>query len=257
MLRTLADTTRPAHAAVLAAAFIVGVTSPAFAVTASELVARADRLIDVPEASVESLQQAVLLYGEAARLEPARAATRVKQAAAALEAGEATVSDPLRWYELGRQAAERAIVLDDGNAQAHFLVAAHRGQIAKRRLVAPSIVGELEDHLRRCLDLSPRHARALHMMGRLLQDTPLLLRPYLKGSRADVERYLVASVAADPNFPQARLDLAELYRGRGRIAQARVQAQAVIDMTRPTNPRTWRDTHRPAAEALIKKLAPD
>jgi tetratricopeptide (TPR) repeat protein len=228
--------------------------APALGLTASELVAQADRLVAVPDASPESLQQAVRLYGEAVALEPARADIRVKQATAALEAGDATTGDPLRWYEIGAQAAERAIALDDGSAQAHFLLAAHRGQIAKRRLVAPSIVGELETHLLRTLALNPRHARALHMMGRLLQDTPVLLRLYLKGSRADAERYLIASVEADPNFPQARLDLAEHYRSRGQIARARAQAQAVLDLTRPTNPRTWRETHRPAAEALLKKL---
>jgi tetratricopeptide (TPR) repeat protein len=241
----------------VSAVLLVGAlaVSPALALTASELVARADRLVEVPDASLESLQQAVRLYGEAVRLEPARADIPVKQAAAALEAGDATTSDPLRWYELGAQAAERAIALDDGNAQAHFLLAAHRGQIARRRLVAPSVVAELEAHLLRALALNPRHARALHMMGRLLQDTPWLLRPYLKGGRADVERFLVAAVEADPNFPQGRLDLAEHYRSRGQIARARAQGQAVIDMTHPTNPRTWRETHRPAAEALLKKLS--
>lgn len=243
--------------AAIAGALIVATASvvPAFAATASELVAQADRLVEAPDASVESLQQAVLLYAEAARLEPARADIRLKQAAAALEAGDATASDPLRWYELGRQAAERAVALDNGNAHAHFLVAAHRGQIAKRRLVAPSIVGELEEHLRRCLALNPRHARALHMLARLLRDTPIVLRPYLKGSRADVERYLVAAVEADPNFPQARLDLAEHYRSQSHVAQARAQAQAVIEMARPTNARTWREQHRPAAEALLKNLS--
>jgi hypothetical protein len=233
----------------------VGAASVAYAVTASELVAQADRLVGAPDASVESLQRAVLLYGEAARLEPTRAEIHLKHAAAALEAGEATAADPLRWYELGRQAADRAIALDNDNAHAHFLLAAHRGQIAKRRLVAPSIVGELEGHLLRCLALNPRHSRALHMMGRLLRDTPLVLRPYLKGSRDDVERYLIAGVEADPNFPQGRLDLAEHYRSQGRIAQARAQAQAVIEMVSPTNVRTWREQHRPAAEALLRKLA--
>lgn len=237
----------------MAAASVV----PAYAVTASELLAQADRLVEAPDASAESLQHAVLLYGDASRLEPGRADIRVKQAAAALEAGEATASDPLRWYELGRQAAERAVALDNGNAHAHFLMAAHRGQIAKRRLVAPSIIGELEGHLRRCLALNPRHSRALHMMARLLRDTPLVLRPYLKGSRADVERYLVAAVEADPNFPQGRLDLAEHYRSQGHVSQARAQARAVIAMTHPTNARTWREQHRPAAEALLKKLSGD
>ena len=231
---------------------VVALSAPGVhAQTTHDLLVEADRLVRADDA--RSLERAVDLYEQATRREPASAAIHVKLAAAALDAGDGSATDALRWYDLGKRAAERAVALDPGSADAHFLLAATRGQIAKRRLVSPAIVGELEEHLRRALAANPRHPRALHMMGRLLSDTPLALRPFLNGRRRDAERYLRAAVDADPNFPEARLDLAEHYRREGRVADARAHAQAVIDTTRPT--RTWRETYRPAAEALLRRLA--
>jgi thioredoxin-like negative regulator of GroEL len=113
---------------------------------------------------------------------------------------------------------------------------------------------ELERLLSRALVLNPRHARALHMMGVLLERTPAPLRLLLKGSARDAEKYLVAAVESDPNFSEARLDLARHYASRRQTAQARAQIQAVLQMTSPTRPRAWREKHRPAAEALLREL---
>ena len=180
----------------------------------------------------------------------------MKLADAALTVAAWTSGDRLRWYQLGRAAAERAVVLDQNDAEALFLLAAHRGQIASLQkdlggLVVPQ---ELERLLSRALALNPRHARALHMMGVLLERTPAPLRLLLKGSARDAEKYLVAATEADPNSSQARLDLARHYASRRQTAQARAQIQAVLQMTSPTHPRAWREQHRPAAEALLREL---
>lgn len=226
---------------------------PARAATVPDLVAQADRLVDA-DVSVQALQDAAALYQQALQQDPGVAPIQIKLAWVALRIGDGVSGDPLPWFDLGEQAAGRALAQDEASADAHFLFAAHRGQIAKRRLASPAIVGELETHLLRALAIDPHHARAQHMMGVLLRDTPFLLRGYLKGSKSDVPRYLTGAVEADPNFAQARLDLAEYYRSAGRIADARAQAQAVLDMTHPTWPRPWREKQRPAAEAFLKTL---
>ena len=97
------------------------------------------------------------------------------------------------------------------------------------------------------------------MMGALLRDTPLFLRGSLKGSRGDVERYLVAAVAADPEFAEARIDLAKHYRDTGKTAEARRQAEAVVQGSTPQiRRRAWREKYRPAAEGSLEELtAPD
>jgi thioredoxin-like negative regulator of GroEL len=137
-----------------------------------------------------------------------------------------------------------------------FLLAAHRGQIARlqKDLAGLVVPRELERLLSRALALNPRHARSLHMMGVLLERTPAPLRLLLKGSAGDVEKYLLAAIEADPNFSEARLDLAKYYASRRQTAQARAQLQAVLQMKDPTRPRAWRVKHRPAAAVLLNAL---
>ena len=233
------------------------IASPTRAATVQELVAEADQLAHADDASPATLQRAVGLYQDAARIVPGNARIQVGLAEAALDAGGLAGPDALRWYETGQAAAERAIAIDAGLADAHFLLAANRGRAAKLRPpleVRPSIVGALEGHLARALALDPRHARALHMMGMLLRDTPLFLRGYLTGKASAAPRYLIAAVEADSSFAEARLDLAEYYRSTGRVADARAHAKAVIEMSRGTPARLSREKYRAAAEAFLKTL---
>jgi hypothetical protein len=242
-------------------ALVVGAVCPASAVTgkAQELVRQADQLQAAPEASNDSVQRAFALYEEAAKLEPNSVEIQRKMADTALTIAAWTSGDRLRWYQRGQTAAERAVALDGNDAEALFLLAANRGQIAslQKDLGGLLIPQELERLLLRALASNPRHARALHMMGVLLYRTPGPLRVLLKGSASDAERYVVAAVEADPNFSEARLDLAKYYASRRQTAQARAQIQAVLQMKSPTRPRAWREKHRPAAEALLKELPPD
>src|SRR5262249_25418613 len=111
----------------------VGAVGPASAVTgnARELVVQADQLRADPNESDESTQRAIALYQEAAELDPNSVEIQLRLAAAALTAAAWTSGDRLRWYQLGKTAAERAVALDQRDAEALFLLAAHRGQIAR------------------------------------------------------------------------------------------------------------------------------
>jgi tetratricopeptide (TPR) repeat protein len=242
-------------------ALAVGAAWPASAVTgkARELVAQADQLQAAPNASDESARRAIALYEEAARLEPNSAEIQLKLADTALTVAAWTSGDRLRWYQLGKTAAERAGALDGNDAEALFLLAANRGQIAslQKDLGGLFVPQELERLLSRALASNPQHARALHMMGVLLERTPAPLRLSMKGSASDAEKYFVAAVDADPNFSEARLDLARYYASRRQTSQARAQIHAVLQMTSPTRPRAWREKHRPAAEALLRELPAD
>ena len=245
----------------VALALAVGAAWPASAVTgkARELVVQADQLQAAPNASDESVRRAVALYEEAARLEPNSVEIQLKLADAALTVAAWTNGDRLRWYQLGKTAAERAVALDPNDAEALFLLAANRGQIAslQKDLGGLLVPQELERLLSRALAVNPRHVRALHMMGVLLERTPAPLRLLLKGSASDAEKYLLAAIDADPNFSEARLDLARYYASRRQTRQARAQLQAILQMKSPTRPRAWREKHRPDAEALLKELPAD
>lgn len=239
--------------------WLAGTPATTLAATAAEVVAQADKIVQADDPSRADLQRAVALYQQAAGLEPGSARIQTKLADAALDLGDVAGGEALRWFALGEAAAERATTLDGKDAHAWFLLAANSGKAARRRPiyeVSPLIVQRLEEHLLKALEREPRHARALHMLGMLLRDTPAILRWTLKGSRKDVTRHLVAATKADPNYVQARLDLAEHYRKQGLASEARAQAQAVIDMKEPVRPRRWREKHRPAAEKLIESLPP-
>src|SRR5215831_20801872 len=95
-------------------ALAVGVAWPVSAVTgkARELVVQADQLQAAPNASAESVRRAIALYEEAARLEPDSVEIQLKLADAALTVGAWMSGDRLRWYQLGKTAAERAVALD-------------------------------------------------------------------------------------------------------------------------------------------------
>ena len=231
---------------------IILMASTAFAATASELVAEANRLTQGDDGSADTLRRAVGLYEQAAQADPRNATIQVKLAAASLELGARVKDGALASFQRGEQAARRAVELDSKSADGYFLIAANRGRAAKLLplwKVSPTIVGQLEKDVLRALALDPQHARALHMEGMLLYKTPAPLRAFLDGKKRDVERYLTSAIKADPSLAPARLDLAEYYLAENRPADARAQAQAVLDM------KTGSRRYRPAAEALLRRIA--
>ena len=127
------------------------------------------------------------LYEQAAQIDAKDATIQVKLATACLALGALLKDGALASFQRGEQAARRAVALDGKNADGHFLIAANRGRAVKLLppwKVSPAIVGRLEKDVLRALVLNPRHARALHMEGMLLYETPAPLRVFLEGRRA-------------------------------------------------------------------------
>lgn len=232
---------------------------PASAATPSELLEQGDRLTQTDDGFPDSFTRALTLYEQAAALDPRNALPSIRMARTCLALGDWLGKDELQWYERGEQAAERALALKEDSAEAHFFLAANRGNVVNLRpfwKVSPTVVADLEKHLLRALELDPRHARALHMMGVLLDETPGPLRLLLAGRKEQVEDYLTRAVEADANrYAYIRWSLVEFYRDAGRPAQTRVQAQALLAMNGPVDRRRWAQKYRPAAEALLKNLA--
>jgi hypothetical protein len=232
---------------------------PAAAATVQELLEQGDRLTQTDDGFPDSFTRALALYEQAAALDPKTPLPHVRTARACLALGDWLGKDKLQWYERGEQAAERAVALKEDSAEAHFYLAANRGNVVNLKpfwKVSPTVVADLEKHLLRALELDPRHARALHMMGILLDETPGPLRLLLVGKKGQVESYLTRAVEADANrYTYIRWSLVEFYRDAGRPAQARAQAQAVLAMNGPADRRQWAERYRPAAEALLKNLA--
>ncbi len=226
------------------------------AATVQELLEQGDRLTQTDDGLPDSFTHALTLYAQAAVLDPQNPLPHSRTARACLALGDGLDRDRLSWYERGEQAAERALAVKEDNAEAHFLLAANRGNRVNLRpfwTVSPTVVADLETHLIRALELDPRHARALHMMGVLLDETPGPLRLLLVGRKEQVERLLTQAVEANADrYAYIRWSLVEFYRDAGRPAQARAQAQALLAMAGPVDRRAWTEQYRSAAEALLK-----
>jgi hypothetical protein len=243
----------------LAAFQIIATSTYVGASALEDLIERGDALLLAEDRFPQSFEQALSLYRQASALQPQNARLYLRMASVCLALGDGTKDKDasLAWYKLGQQMAEKALNFQEKSADAHFLLAANRGNVVNLLpfwKVSPAVLAELEKHLLRALALEPGHARANHMMGMLLHRTPRPLRLLLLGKHAEVEGYLLRSVDADPNFAQARFDLMQYYVQTGRPAQARTQAQALVALPHPSPRGTWADEYRPAAEQLLKTL---
>lgn len=156
-------------------------------------------------------------------------------------------------YREGARLAKRAIELEETNADAHFLYAAHLGN--EKRLVgrtaAMRALKEIKTHLARAIALDPLNARALQFMGGLLAELPWILG----GDDKAAQRYLERAVAADGNYTNSRVLLAKLYVKRHQINEARAQLEAVVRADNPHYRSAWTQRIKPEAERLLKQLA--
>jgi hypothetical protein len=155
-------------------------------------------------------------------------------------------------YENGARAAERALMLDERNAQAHFLYAANRGSTARLKGLTSAAMElrEIKRHIARALALQPDHAQALQMMGGLLVELPW----FLGGDSEAGQHYLEQAVATDGNYTNARLLLAKVYIKQDRYEAARRELEAVVGADWPHYRYAWEKRFRPEAKRLLDTI---
>ena len=156
-------------------------------------------------------------------------------------------------FEAGAKAAEQAFQLDDSNADAHFFHAANLGSAERLQGItnAAMVVKEIKQCALRAIELNPRHAQALQMMGGLLMELPWILG----GDEKKAQEYLERAIAADGNFTNARILVAKIYKKQGRVDDAKRQLESVIRADAPHYRYAWERTYRPEAERLLKEMA--
>jgi tetratricopeptide (TPR) repeat protein len=125
-----------------------------------------------------------------------------------------TPETKLAAYREGLALAERAVAVDDKNADAHFAVFANEGRIMLLEGVAPNPISLLKVNrkLERCLALNPDHSDALAAKGGLYRQLPRLLG----GNLDKAESLLKRSIEIDSNAVGARIELARTYVDKGR-----------------------------------------
>jgi tetratricopeptide (TPR) repeat protein len=144
-----------------------------------------------------------------------RAQILAEQALDNLRRGEdATDRDQkMAFYQQGLSLANRAVALDDENADAHFAVFGNKGRILLLEGVGANPVSLLQVNrdLERALELNPNHADALTAKGGLYRQLPWLLG----GSLSLAESCLTKAISLDPEAVSARIELGATYKEMG------------------------------------------
>ena len=155
-------------------------------------------------------------------------------------------------YEEGVKISEKAIRLDEKNANAHFYFAANLGSAArlKGQIASLFTIQKLKTHVNRTLELRGNHSYALHMKGMLLEELPWLIG----GNHKEALKYLQKAVEVKPDYAKARIDLARAYIKRKKFSEARQALQFVLQMESHSNEYVWNHYHRPEAEILLSEL---
>lgn len=150
-------------------------------------------------------------------LDRAEAAQQLADGALSLlRVGEDSLDDDekRRSYEEGLRLARQAVLADDRNADAHFAVFANQGrlQLLDGAVPNPFDLARANRELERTLELDPNHADALAAKGGMYRQLPRLLG----GDLDKAEALLTKAISFNANSVGARIELARLYRERGR-----------------------------------------
>jgi hypothetical protein len=161
------------------------------------------------------------------------AAELANQALEECEAGRRATERSVRekHFVNGQTLAERAVVLDDKNAEAHFAVFCNMGEYM--RLDGESIssvlqLNRLTGELDKAIELRPDYGDALAAKGTMLVRLPRLLG----GDAAKGEEMLRQVARQDPNAFTTRIMLAKQCHARGEDREAMEFAQRALQIAR-------------------------
>jgi tetratricopeptide (TPR) repeat protein len=134
-------------------------------------------------------------------------------------------------FENGQAIAERAVGLDDNNADAHFALFCNMGELM--RLDGESVSSAFGLHrlmaeVDRTLELNPQHTDALAAKGTLLIRLPRLLG----GDAQKGEAMLREVIEKDPSAVSSRLTLAKTCEARGDRDEAMAFATRALQIAR-------------------------
>jgi tetratricopeptide (TPR) repeat protein len=178
-----------------------------------------------------ALSQACFIYGD----------VRAKTSEAKLEA-----------YDRGRQVAKRAVELAPKSAAAHFWYGTNTGRWGQTKGVMRSLflLPTVKDAMETALALDPAYAPAYALGGNVYYEVPGFVGGDLDRSEAMFRKGL----DLDPHYTNMRVGLARTLLKKGRAAEARREALAVLDEKAPSNPADWTVKDVPQAKALLDKI---
>ena len=155
-------------------------------------------------------------------------------------------------YERGSEVARRAIAVAPQNDRAHLWLALNSGRTAEMRGVmrAVTLVGTIREEAETVLKLNPTNVEGLILSAALAAEMP----GFLGGDRKRAEALFKRALEIEPRQTGGRLELARLYMGARRWAEARQELERVINESEPTDLPRWVVSERPRARALLAEL---
>ncbi|MBI4271337.1 MAG: tetratricopeptide repeat protein [Candidatus Rokubacteria bacterium] len=164
-----------------------------------------------------------------------------------------TEDEKLAAYERGRELGRRAVELAPKSHDAHLWYAINTGRWGQTKGVLRSLflLPTVREELDILLELDPRSVRAHAFAGNVFLEVPRLFG----GDRERAEKHFQKALGIDPHFTVARVDLARLYIGESRWADARREIDRVIAERAPTIVADWTVKDLPRARALLESIA--
>ncbi len=164
---------------------------------------------------------------------PESAPELARRARMECEAGRAAGERDVRkaHFDRGLELAERAVALDERNAEAHFVLFCNMGELMRldgERITSVLGLRKLLAQLDRTLQLDPGHLDAMSSKGTFLIRLPRLLG----GDPETGEKMLREVLARDPNAVSARLTLAKYVQDNGRHEEAVAHAERALQIAR-------------------------
>lgn len=155
-------------------------------------------------------------------------------------------------YDRGRQIAKRALELAPKSAAAHFWYGTNTGRwgqtkgVMRSLFLLPTVKGAMEA----ALDLDPTYAPTYALGGSIYYEVP----GFAGGDLDRSEALFRKGLDLDPHYTNMRIGLARTLSKKGRAADARREALAVLDETAPSNRADWIVKDVPQAKALLDQI---
>ncbi|MDR4461932.1 MAG: hypothetical protein MRJ67_16410 [Nitrospirales bacterium] len=152
-------------------------------------------------------------------------------------------------FERGRELAEKAVVLDEHSADAHFALFCSIGERMRANgevMFSVFEYGRMMEALDKTLLLNPHHVDALSSKGTILIEVPGLFG----GDAEKGEAMLREVIQKDPQSINARMVVARLCVERGEDQEAFDLAKKALELARAAN----RDDLLPEAEKTFSEI---